>query len=75
MVESVEPGRDGKIRKVHVKYRNSSEEMDRLTYRSTRSLIMIHPVDEICVMEELGKIAENVDARLRKDIAEKHKSQ
>ena len=75
MVESVEPGRDGKIRKVHVKYRNSSEETDRVTYRSTRSLIMIHRIDELNVMEELGQVSAKVDARHRKDIAEKHKSQ
>ena len=54
MIESIEQERDGKIRKVHVKYRNSSEETDRLSYRSTRSLVMIHPVDELNVMEELG---------------------
>ena len=68
MVESVEVGRDGKIRKVHVKYRNSTEETDRLTYRSTRSLIMIHPVDELDLMEEMGQVASKVDA-------ENHKSQ
>ena len=68
MVESVEEGRDGKIRKVHVRYRNSTEETDRLTYRSTRSLIMIHPVDELDLMEEMGQVASKVDA-------ENHKSQ
>ncbi len=75
MIESVEQGRDGKIRTVHVKYRNSSEETDRVTYRSTRSLIMIHSVDELNVMEELGQVAASVDAGRRKDLTEKYKSQ
>ena len=64
MIQSVEVGRDGKIRKVHVKYRNHSENTDRFTYRSTRSLVMIHPVEEITVMQELGQIASKVDAAL-----------
>ncbi len=66
IVDSVEPSRDGKIRKVHLKYRNSNEGTDRVTYRSTRSLIMIHPIDELSVMEEMGRIAEKVDAESHK---------
>ena len=74
MVDSVEQGRDGKIRKVHVKYRNSTEEIDRITYRSTRSLVKIHPVDELNIMEELGQIAAKVDAKVMLD-SENYKSQ
>ena len=66
MVDSIEAGRDGKIRKVNVRYRNSSEEIDRVTYCSTRSLIMIHPVEELSLMEELGRVAEKVDAERHK---------
>ena len=60
-------GRDGKIRKVNVRYRNHNENTDRFTFRSTRSLVMIHPVDEITVMQELGQIAAKVDAESRID--------
>ena len=45
---------DGKIRKVYVKYRNASEKTDRFTYRAVRRLILIHPVDELSLAEELS---------------------
>ena len=61
MVESVNRGRDGRIRKVQVRYRNHSEKVDRFTYRSARSLVVIHPVDEVSIMQELGEIAVKVD--------------
>ena len=61
-VNSLKKGRDEKIRQVEVRYRNNSENVDRFTTRAVRSLIMIHPVDEITVMQELGDIAAKVDA-------------
>ena len=67
VIQSTEVGRDGKIRKVNVRYRNHNENTDRFTFRSTRSLVMIHPVDEITVMQELGQIAAKVDAESRID--------
>ncbi|XP_066926258.1 uncharacterized protein [Clytia hemisphaerica] len=54
MVKSVEKSTDGKIRKVLVKYRNHSENVDRETFRATRGLIMIHPYDELSISEELA---------------------
>ena len=66
MVEAIEQSRDGKIRKVHVKYRNNTEETDRITYRSARNLVMIHPVDELNIMEEMGQVAAKVDAENHK---------
>ena len=65
MVHSLTVGRDGLIREVEVRYRNSNEEVDRYTCRATRSLIMIHPVDEITVMQEVGAVAASVDASRR----------
>ena len=62
MVEAVERGRDGRIRKVHVRYRNVGEKVDRFTYRSARSLVVIHPVEEVTILQELGEIAVEVDA-------------
>ena len=44
IVDSVELGRDGKIRNVYVRYRNRSEQCNRVTFRSTRSLVIIHRV-------------------------------
>ena len=57
MVTSVSAGQDGVIRKVNVKYRNQTENVDRETCRSTRQLVMIHLVDELSLMQELGEVA------------------
>ena len=57
MVTSVSAGQDGVIRKVNVKYRNQNENVDRETCRSTRQLVMIHLVDELSLMQELGEVA------------------
>ena len=61
-MEAVQRGRDGRIRKVHVRYRNVGEKVDRFTYRSARSLVVIHPVEEVTILQELGEIAVEVDA-------------
>ena len=57
MVHEIELSRDGLIQKVVIKYRNSSENIDHFTTRAVRDLVLIHPVDEIHIMEELGNIA------------------
>ena len=53
-VKCVERSDDGRIRKVLVQYRNHNENVDRETYRATRGLVMIHPVDELSIAEELA---------------------
>ena len=65
MVQSVQAGRDGKTRKVKVKYRNHNENFNRETYRSARSLIVIRHMDESNVMEELGEVARFIDNKMR----------
>ena len=57
MVHEMELSRDGLTRKVVIKYRNSSENIDHFTTRAVRDLVLIHPVDEIHIIEELGNIA------------------
>ena len=57
MVHEIELSRDGLICKVVIKYRNSSKNIDRFTTCAVRDLVLIHPVDEIHIMEELGNIA------------------
>ena len=57
MDHETELSRDELIQKVVIKYRNSSENIDRFTTRAVRELVLIHPVDEIQVMEELGNVA------------------
>ena len=56
MVTSVQESSDGVIRKVNVKYQNANENVDRETFRSVRQLFMIHPVDEIDIIQEINNI-------------------
>ena len=56
IVLSVQQSSDNVIRKVKVKYQNANENVDRETFRSVRQLVMIHPVDEIDVIQELNNI-------------------
>ena len=57
MVEEVKRSADGVIRTVVIRYRNSTEGVDRRTVRALRSIVVIHRVDELNVMEELGSAA------------------
>ena len=65
-VASVVTGRDEKIRAVTVSYRNHNESIDRETKRSVRELIVMHAIDELNILEELGKIATATDSLCRK---------
>ena len=63
MVDTVEKGRDGKVRIVSVKYQNSNENIPRKTRRAARELVVIHPIDELNLMSELGEIASFADVK------------
>ena len=54
IVEEVKTSKDSCIRSVVVKYKNSNETVFRTTNRAVRSLIVIHRVDEVDLMEEVG---------------------
>ena len=54
-VEKVHVSADGRIRSVTIRYQNYSEGVKRSTTRAVRSLIVIHRIDELNIMEELGK--------------------
>ena len=54
-VEKVHASADGRIRSATIRYRNSTEGVNRSTTRAVRSLIVIHRIDELNIMEELGK--------------------
>ena len=56
MVVSVQESSAGVIGKVTVKYRNANENDDRETFRSVCQLVMIHPVDEIDIIQEINNI-------------------
>ena len=55
MVDEVHRGPDDRIRSVVLRYKNASEEIERKTVRAVRSLVIVHRIDEINIMEELGK--------------------
>ena len=57
IVQVVKRSSDGIVRTVTVRYRNSGESVDRLTSRSARSIVVIHRIDELNIMEELGNAA------------------
>ena len=56
MVVLVQQSSDDVIRKVKKKYRNTNENVERETFRSVSQLEMIHPVDEIDIIQELNNI-------------------
>ena len=54
MVDEVHRGTDNRIRSVVIRYKNANEEVERKTCRAVRSLIIVHRINEINIMEELG---------------------
>ena len=59
MISNLSKRSDDKIHKATARYRNSTEAVDRFTNRAVRQFIVIYPVDELNMMEELEKIATN----------------
>ena len=55
---------------MEVRYRNHNEKTNRFTSHSARSLIVIHPVDEVSVMQEIGQIALEVDLERQRTIVQ-----
>jgi hypothetical protein len=60
-IDQVMRGRDGVIRRVVVKYRNSTEEFGRPTDRSTRRLIKLYSADDPDLQADLGKLQARID--------------
>ena len=56
-VSGIVPSKDGVIYKVTVRYRNHRKNVDRYKTRSLHDLVLINPIDELNLMEELGKLA------------------
>jgi len=61
MIADLEYGDDKLPRKARVRYRNGSEDVFRETYRSVRSLVIIHQVNDSDIMTELATMAKNID--------------
>ncbi len=69
MIDSVVRGKDNVVRTVNVRYRNHTENVDRITKRAVRGLVLIHHVDDIDVAKELGVIATIADAKRRLEVS------
>ena len=59
MVSKVYPSGDGLIRSVDVEYQNHNENVKRTTKRGVRNLVVIHPVDEIGISQELSELCDD----------------
>ena len=59
MIQSIKESSDGATRTVVIRYRNAEEDdkLERTTNRSVRSIVVIHRIDELNIMEELGNAA------------------
>jgi hypothetical protein len=57
IIQSVKVSSDGVVRTAVIRYRNSSEDVDRTTTRSVRTVVVIHRIDELNIMQELGNAA------------------
>ena len=55
MINKVHRSSDNRIRKVEVLYRNSNETCDRITQRGVRDLVIVHPVDELDIYEQIAQ--------------------
>ena len=62
IVENVHLSKDGKIRKVDIRYRNSNETTNRFTTRAVRQLVIVHHVNEINIMTELNNMVHQLSS-------------
>ena len=56
VVDQLDRSRDGKIRKVIIRYQNSGETQPRLTERAIRSLVKIYDIEEYVLQEDLAEV-------------------
>ena len=56
-IKEIVQSKDDIVRKAIIEYRNASENQNRITYRAVRGLIIIHPVDELSLSEELAIVS------------------
>ena len=57
MIHEVEPNKDRLIHIILIKYRKHNENADRFSIRMVREVILIHPTDDLHLIEELGNAA------------------
>jgi hypothetical protein len=60
IVKNVKVGKDEKIREIEIEYQNHNEVVKRCTNRGCRDVVVIHPVDELGILFELGAVAKSI---------------
>ena len=70
MINEVLPSWDDINRKVVVKYRNDQENVDMFTTHAVWELVLIHPVDELNLLKDLGKMT--TVAYMKQNLSDKH---
>ena len=63
MIDEVLVSRDGKARKVAVKYVNENENKPRITERATRSLVKIYDIEEYVLQEDLAEVFNRINEK------------
>ena len=63
IVQELKVSKDYRIREVVVEYVNHNQADRKQTRRSVRELVVIHPVEELGIVRELGEIAAWVDMK------------
>ena len=61
VVAGIDRGRDGKIRKVKVSYRNAAEDFDRESVRSVRKLVKLWSEADWNLQDDLGELARRLN--------------
>ena len=61
MLKKIEVGKGGEVRSAIVEYQNHNEDCKRESRRAIRDLVMVHPIDELGLIREIGEIATWVD--------------
>ena len=57
IITDLKVSRDRKIREIEVEYQNSNESVRRTTRRGVREVVLVHPVDELGIIRELGQLS------------------
>ena len=60
MVDELDRSRDGKVRRVLVRYQNHGENQPRITERSLRTLVKIFDIEEYVLQEDLAEVMQKL---------------
>ena len=71
MITNTEHGNDDIARRIDMKYRNTNENINQLTKRSARDIVVIYRIDKINIIEELGMIVTNANSNFQENESNK----